>query len=292
MKNKNFDSISKFSVPQSWIDGAKNAKNSDIKKKAVIFIGIRRYVAAVACLLTVIGLTMLVYFLNDSKIESRPVNNSVNLSHSQSVTDSKNDNSSNGTSPSSDKKKPTMPFVIETTPDGDIIIIETTPSHTDAPQSSETPTQIHTDPTEQPSSQEPPTEEPSTSRPSEPSDPSVPIPPSEDISTELPTHPVEPSMPEVAERVVATVNISKKALDLIGNVYCKVYDDKGNMYGDADLYSQQHAVTPIPRTDGKVTLYYEIERALLGTGKSYRFVYYDSNGVQIAQTTKYYVTYN
>lgn len=302
MKNKNFDSISKFSVPQSWIDGAKSVPvRSKTKKPIPFYIRYKNYIATAAMLVLVVSLSIFILMINKTKPPVVSTNNGTVVKPTTS-TEYVTDVEGNTIYIPSDTTE------IETTTNGNIIIKPSENGNEKPINPSEKPTQNSTDADEKPTddstkepivvpptstplnpSVQPSSEEPSSDNPP-PDDPSTPeYPPFEEPSAEEPSTDVEePSIPQnPQERVVATVSISKKLLEGISDVYCKVYDSKGNLCGDPNLYSAQHKVILIPRTDGKMTLYYEIDRSLLGTGSSFRFVYYDSSGNTLAKTTDY-----
>ncbi len=306
MKNKNFDSISKFSVPQSWIDSAMGVPQNQSKKKAVIFIGFRKYLAAVACLLTVIGLSVLVLFMNDNKVISKPSTETQSnfVAQTDSEHQTNDDNTQRGPF---DNINPNDAFIIETTPDGGIIIRPTTSdsqtTDTTAPTSptkSPTDSTIPNDPTENPTTSPTDDTKPiSPTNPAKPSEPSLPPPddpvyptePEEPWDPVEPWDPTDPLEPPGIQRLVASVTISEVMLNGNKEVYCKVYDSNGVLRGDPNLFSSQHKVQIIPRTDGNVTLYYEVNRVSIGIYNSYRFVYYDLNGRYITETTDYGIYY-
>ncbi len=64
MNEKNFNSISQFEVPKSWIDGAL-AVPATHKKKPFPLIKLTRTLAAVACFVLVCGLSVALYFITD-----------------------------------------------------------------------------------------------------------------------------------------------------------------------------------------------------------------------------------
>lgn len=309
MKNKNFDSISKFSVPQSWIDAAKNVPQTN-KKKAVVVIGFKRYLQAVACLVTVIGLTLLVLFMRENEVKPRPgMQNTTSNSQTTTTEDGTSDDTLSTQSTDGNGKDyfDRLPIIIETTPDGTIIIRPTTPQESvdpsepigPQPPTSETedPTQL---PTIEPSEPQLPPDDPTdppTNAPTNPptTKPWYPVDPTEEPwdpiePTEGPWDPVEPTNPPTTPpkdvRLVASVTIPKTTVSNT-NIYCRVYNQQGVLCGDPSLYSQQHKVTIIPRNDGNVTLYYEVKRSEIGIHSSYKFVYYNSNGRTIAMTTQY-----
>lgn len=316
MKNKNFDSISKFSVPQSWIDAAKNVPNTN-KKKAVVVIGFKRYLQAAACLVTVIGLTLLVLFMRENEVKPRPsMQNTTTNSQTTTAEDGTSDDTSSTQATDGNNKDyfDRLPIIIETTPDGTVIIRPTTPQGSIDPSKPTVPSIVGptmpSDKTEEPTAEptEPPTEAP-TQRPPvvDPTDeptaePWYPIEPTEPWyppPTEEPWYPVDPTEPwypidptdpptnpPQQVRLVASVTVPKSVVSNT-NVYCKVYDPHWILCGDPSLFSNQHKVTVIPRNDGNVTLYYEVERSAIGIHSSYKFVYYDSNGRTIAMTTEF-----
>lgn len=301
MKNKNFDSISKFSVPQSWIDNAKAVPATHHKKNPfiVFFTGYKKYIAAAAIMVLVLSLSLVVLMMNERpKVAQNNDGYSV-VNPTQEM-------------PTNDKGEPVQtdaPVVIETTPDGSIVIRpsetingsdvnDPTQSPTQSPQK---PTSSTDDPTAQPTDiptddttpqdpttapWEPPVDpDPPWIEPTEPAEPTEPPEPT-DPPTDAPTD--EPWYPPPSQRyLVASVTVSEELIGSDKNIYCKVYDPNGRMHGDPNLYSSQHKVTVIPRVDGNVNLYYQVSLWSIGIYDSYRFVYYDSSGTTIAQTTSY-----
>lgn len=64
MNEKNFDSISKFEVPKSWIDDALNVPQNHVKKPLPL-IKFSRTIMAVACFILVCGISVALYFVTD-----------------------------------------------------------------------------------------------------------------------------------------------------------------------------------------------------------------------------------
>ena len=85
MNEKNFNSISQFEVPKSWIDGALDVPSSHTKKPFP-FINLTRTIAAVACFVLVCGLSVALYFMTDDS--SIPPVKSPDFTNSQYVDDS------------------------------------------------------------------------------------------------------------------------------------------------------------------------------------------------------------
>ncbi len=195
MKNKNFDSISKFSVPQSWIDAAKNVPNTN-KKKAVVVIGFKRYLQAAACLVTVIGLTLLVLFMRENEVKPRPsMQNTTTNSQTTTAEDGTSDDTSSTQATDGNNKDyfDRLPIIIETTPDGTVIIRPTKPQGSIDPSKPTVPSIVGptmpSDKTEEPTAEptEPPTNAPTT-KPWYPVDPT-------DEPTAEPWYPIEPTEP-------------------------------------------------------------------------------------------------
>ena len=85
MNEKNFNSISQFEVPKSWIDGALDVPSSHTKKPFP-FIKLTRTIAAVACFVLVCGLSVALYFITDDS--SIPPVKSPDFTNTQYVDDS------------------------------------------------------------------------------------------------------------------------------------------------------------------------------------------------------------
>ncbi len=64
MNEKNFDSISQFEVPKSWIDDALNIPQNKVKKPFPL-IKFSRNLMAVACFILVCGISVALYFITD-----------------------------------------------------------------------------------------------------------------------------------------------------------------------------------------------------------------------------------
>ena len=61
MRDKNFDSIKNFNVPENWVENALNIPQTE-KKSPVAFIKISRTLSAVASLVLVCALSVAVFF--------------------------------------------------------------------------------------------------------------------------------------------------------------------------------------------------------------------------------------
>ena len=177
MNEKNFNSISQFEVPKSWIDSALDVPASHTKKPFP-FIKITRTLATVACFILVCGISVALYFLTDDSsippvkspdsIQSQFVDYSNNTGESSNNSVQDNENNSD----SSNTKLPQSPTSSGTHHEIDEDKTENgTGSH---PEPNEKPQKPTTNETEKPDSTQPPTDIDSPSEPQFPTEGSKP----------------------------------------------------------------------------------------------------------------------
>lgn len=110
-----------------------------------------------------------------------------------------------------------------------------------------------------------------------------------------PTEPVweDPTAPTVPKPTQssykATVNIFVSGFTITrisqdGNVvYCRIYDDDGNSYGDSDLYSDQHLAQMKSASYGRNLSYTPRDYGILPADGTYNFEFYTGSGKMIAK---------
>lgn len=317
MKNKNFDSISKFSVPQSWIDNAKNVPLTTSRKSPfVLFVTkYNKILSAAAVFVFVLTLSIIILVMSGQKPPVAPfknigndavtptINNGSSTSfdgtdytnpdntgdsgdhhehssdNSSDIGNGNNHNPQRPNKPTDPSEKPTGENPSSDNPSSDEPSSEEPPSDPVPPISSEEPS------SEEPSSEEPPSDEPPWVEPSweEPSS-SEEEPTSEEPSSE------EPSMPDYSDDVlVSTVTINKDELNGANIIYCKVINPYDITCGNPNLFASEHVASIIYNQNSTVTLHYEVKRMRVGIYNSYRFIFYDSSGKTIKETTNYYI---
>ncbi len=292
MNDKNFNSISKFSVPQSWIDGALNAK-STFSKKPLPFIRFTRTFAAVASIILVCGIGIAVYFLSDnSSIPPIKPTKDILVSQIVETSDSSTENgeeetqkknqkptssspfhpeesenqSDNETNPQQKPVKPTKPSHKPSENLPDTPSTDTIPGCTDAPDIGSTAN---------------PTIPPDNSEPSEPVLPSEEEPPWEDPTVLEPPWVVPTVKPTLSPYYndYVTANVSTSKVDELKRVYCKFVDSNGSVLGDSNLYSSSHRaqVSILSNTKLKVW-YYPYQQNIITKAGYYTYYFYNNKG--------------
>ena len=296
MNEKNFDSISQFEVPKSWIDGALDVPASHTKKPFPL-IKLTRTFAAVACFILVCGISVALYFITDDS--SIPPVKSPDSTNSQFVSDSYYTGESDTDSPQNNKKpnKNTDKNVSENPTSSALLPDEnknnsdsgshpepnekpakpqepTTnkPQKPDTTDSTQSPTNVYpsTRPQNPPLSPsepewEPPTEEyisPSEVYPGDPMGP--PVYPTARPTWVSPTEdPTEPHAPSEKPQPTDPYNnvevfswIGANRVAAAKTVYCALYDSNDRLLGSSNLFASSHIASKGPTTDGRTYVYY------------------------------------
>lgn len=322
MNEKNFNSISQFEVPKSWIDNALSVPATH-KKKPFPLIKLTRTLAAVACLVLVCGISVALYFMiNDSSIppvkdpfvtenkiidgssdtvqtdninkenEDSSENNSINKAENEATSGSDitnvEDNTQNGTGshpePNEEPQKPTT-----NVPDKPQNPETTVPSEDDTNGSEPVaPTQEESSDSTTPDDPiQAPTEGPLPSEPTEkPKPPWV-------APTENPT--IGPVIdPTVTPTIIQNPNYNKMILVLIGekrvaaakSIYCALYDENNRMIGDSNMYSSSHIAYKGSTKGGRTEVYYyPYHNTNILEGGTYTYVFYNENGEEMYRGT-------
>ena len=166
-------------------------------------------------------------------------------------------------------------------------------------KSSSSPTQPISQPT-QPAPQ--PTQAPM--RPTEPPKPTVPadppwIEPSEggsnpdpwDVETPVPTegggNAGDPGYDLPTFSLYASFATSRLTDSSDDYCYCKVYDDRGNLLGDSNLYSAEHIADIVQKSSDMSRAVYITPEGLIWRNGYYNYVFYDKYGRMLAQGQEY-----
>ncbi len=308
MINKNFNSISQFSVPQEWIDGALSVPQAEKRKKPVVFVKFSRTFAAVASLVIVCSISLLLFFLTEENAvppirepeSTFEVTDTTDDNQSENSTDpgviikptlengETLPNGDNNIRPSQDPSsvKPTKPSISPPEKPSEGPPLPTEPTEQPPTIAPDVPTEVPTDaPTEKPTSRptSAPTEEPTDAPTDAPWDPQPPWVEPTAAPTESPT---EPSIDYDNIGIHRRVDTSK--LTGSGKVYCKLYSPSGSLIGDSNLFASSHlAIKGI--TDPSVTLvyYYPYRHMDITTSGSYTFVFYNESGEELGRGSIY-----
>lgn len=299
MKKVNFNNIDNLEIPDSWVD--KVIVNTK-KPKTVYVIKKQNILAFVASVVLVCAISVALFFMTNKNatmpvvhIDATDSDVSINnddtfaqeetrLSHlhnekeeietSSYVTENNsrdNKPAQHSTITPTEKlspiKKPTSDKNTESTE-------KPAPSQHKKPESSQKPTVVEQ--TTYNETQKPTEAEPTTSEPKETTI-IVPVP------TESPID--KPDMSKFGVSVV----LYKHLVPEDGKVYCKVYDDNGNLIGDPDLFSNEH-IAELTFSSYYSARYYPYRHPLIYYTGYYTFVYYNSKS-EILNQTKLYLSY-
>ena len=105
----------------------------------------------------------------------------------------------------------------------------------------------------------------------------------------IPTDPPKPTQ----SRYKPTIDISVSGFTVTrisqdGNVvYCRIYDDDGNSYGDSDRYSDQHIAQMKSASYGRTLSYSPRDYGILPEDGYYRFEFYTAVGRVVASGSAY-----
>ncbi len=282
MKNKNFNSISQFSVPQNWIDDALSIPSDKNKKKPILFVKFSRTFAAVACIVLVCCISLVLFFMAEDG-----GNLPVNPTSSVSINNETNEKNTEYISTENDNNdlEPTQENVSQnSSSQGNIPTVKPTTKPTVSPSVSPTiePSEDIEPPTDTPPTEEVPTEEQSTDGP----------PPTEEPTWEEPTWEEpsgNPEPPSTEPEPVKTDIYVTFSIDLLGeelNLYCKILDSNGNLVGDRNLYSSEHRAD-MNISGGQINAHYHIYSNLIEKADYYTFVFYNRANPCIATQTLY-----
>lgn len=108
------------------------------------------------------------------------------------------------------------------------------------------------------------------------------------------TDPTTPTAPRPTEsRCKASVSISVSVYTVSqinkegGTVYCRIYDDDGNSFGDSDLYSDQHLATLTLTYNSRILSYTPRDYGILPEDGLYRFEFYTPSGRIVVSGSAY-----
>ena len=141
-------------------------------------------------------------------------------------------------------------------------------------------------------------------RPTEPPNPTVPadppwIEPSEggndpdpwDVETPVPTegggNAGDPGYDLPTFSLYASFATSRLTDSSDDYCYCKVYDDRGNLLGDSNLYSAEHIADIVQKSSDMSRAVYITPEGLIWRNGYYNYVFYDKYGRMLAQGQEY-----
>lgn len=108
---------------------------------------------------------------------------------------------------------------------------------------------------------------------------------------EDPTQSPVPKPTESRYKASVSVTVSGWAVSSInqdgGVVYCRIYDDNGNMYGDSDRYSDQHLATLTLGNIYRTLSYTPRDYGILPEDGLYRFEFYTRSGNSLVTGSAY-----
>ncbi len=279
MINKNFNSISQFSVPQEWIDGALSVPQAKKHKKPIVFVTFSRTIAAVASLVIVCSISLLLFFLTNENAVP-PVREPDSTSAFTDVSENTATESNNEAN-SDIIIKPTIKDFINLL-DDQTVLPSQNPTSSETTKPSTKPTEDDTEkPNIEPSEDttDAPTEVPTEYPPQPPYEPQAPT----NAPTEMPTAEVPEPTDAPTDEPSMSICSGFVRLDKLtgnGNVYCKLYDSNGNLLGNGNLYSNTYLATKIYSGVSEVYVEYDpIAKGVVGRNGGYFYYYfYNENG--------------
>ena len=294
MNDKNFNSISKFSVPQSWIDGALSVTETK-PKKTLPFIRLTRTLSFVASIILVCGIGIAVYFLSsDTAVPPvKPTNNSIVSELVEPTSETSDNNEKTETSDLQTEDTQSKETQVSTKTE------TTTPTRpTQKPDESNPDSKPGIKPTNKPQSSETESTEKPTDNPETPGiDPSEPIIPTEEIeppwvepteeeSSATPTE--EPSVNPYYDTYVEAI-VSKSKVGNTYSLYCKFVDSSGRVLGNSNLYDSSHRVrVSILSTTQVKVWYYPYQHNIITKAGNYTYYFYNSKGEVLYTGTGYF----
>lgn len=325
MRDKNFDSIKNFNVPENWVENALNIPQTE-KKSPVAFIKFSRTLSAVASLVLVCALSVAVFFYtqkddivvpdysvkeSETAVESSQSQTNYESTQNSSIVENPTDKNNlilpngiirpslspqlptNGEANQNRPVRPTSPSQSETYPNVE-------PSESPTKPVKPEPTQPGTVKPTIPDT-EPPTVKPTEPAPTSPVRPTQPPPPVEPLPTDpvptgpapsepvvLPTEPApsEPIGPtEPCEQNECRAYILKENIVGSGNIYCKVFLKNG---GTAENTEKYPAYKVREYTDDVLFVFFPDEYNLIKKTGYYYCYFYNENGKLVGVEEVYF----
>ncbi len=268
MKKVNFNSLDNIEIPDSWADKAVLILQHAPKKSPLMFFRFSRALVAVTSLVLVCAVGLIVYFFTQSdSVTPMASQNNINMTDSLQETTCTDTNQS---VTNSEVSKSTSEYNVD----------ETIADNTSEP--SEKSTESVTKPTQKPTQK--PTSLPVTK-------------PTDIIPTDSPSEPpLSPNPSEAPSKApsedVDEFNIYVMAQfrkDLVlddGKIYCRVYDSKGYLLGNKNLYVNSH-LTELSFIPYGCAKYYPYRYNLITKSDRYTFIFYNRAGETVYTTTSY-----
>lgn len=277
MSEFNFDKMKNVEIPDSWVDGALNVEKEP--KTPFPFLKYSKIVAFAASIVLVCSLSIAFFFITNSKkaVPSVKVQETVFSSEVQNY--SENFESTENVAGKNEKI------------DDDSTQAESQKSEETAEPSeySENPTEKEETKSEKPEKPKP------TQKVEKPTKPTKPIPTENATEPVLEVPPDGPFVePDANSSYVESYSSGKIVAkvykdDISYEIYCRIYDNNGNMIGNDNLYSNSKRAGIVMSTEsgeGTEANYnlVEYDTAKLGTNLSvgsYYVVFYDNSGKDI-----------
>lgn len=267
MNKVNFNKLRNISVPDEWIENAIKVPETIGQKKGPFSAGFKRFVTVIAAALLVCVMSIPLYVFEENKV-SFPKKPTEYIGASDngglpSKTPTEITVGLNGTFPVSKTEIPHTEFesvssAAETQGNTEVVT-ETKPFVAI--------TNLH-----EPTSFEPTKPEPTNPYPTN----------SEPITNPSKTDPTEPSTGHYVSMIPVCAGAYDASdvvnADGVEEIYCCLYDSRGNLVGDTNLYSSEHIANATYMQNGYVFLSYEpTEKGLKLKVGTYKFYFYLSD---------------
>ena len=317
MSEFNFDNMKNVDIPDSWIEGALKVPKDTIHPTP--FLKYSKIIAFAASIVLVCSISVALFFVTNDNPVVPPIkydetecntfgeNTDSTIESSVDVTTKETNAEKNTTEAveseeqtvfesSAKNKKPTS-FKPEKTEPTEFCMPTTNGSIENDKDDGRIPSNPNSAPDSNPNPDSVPDSNPNKPRPTQSGGKPTAPPATENGAQEKPT--VRPDGPEPPEKVesyvksyesgIITAKIHKE--DLSEMMYCRIYDENGNIIGDSNLFSNSKRAQIAAKAEGSDdfvqaddynTVEYNTERlgTNLGAG-NYRVVFYGKNGVDI-----------
>ena len=277
MSEFNFDKMKNVEIPDSWVDGAMNVPKD--LKTPIPFLKYSKIVAFAASIVLVCSLSIALFFITNSKKAVPPVKVQETVFSSEVQNYSENFESTENVAGKNEK-------------------IDDDSTQAESQKSEETaePSEYIENPTEKEETKPEKPEKPKpTQKVEKPTKPTKPIPTENATEPVLEVPPDGPFVePDVNSSYVDSYSSGKIVAkvykdDISYEIYCRIYDNNGNMIGNDNLYSNSKRAGIVMSTEsGEGTEanynFVEYDTAKLGTNLSvgsYYVVFYDNSGKDI-----------
>lgn len=279
MSEFNFDNMKNVDIPDSWVDGALNIPPEN--KTPIPFLKYSKIIAFASSIVLVCSISVALFFITNSSVAVPSVKNTETECSTISQTNSQNVVNTENVTEKNEQKDNTDATEVETETDSQAEEETIEPTENQNPTEKEKP---DSDVVKPDSGKPKPTE-----NKEKPNKPTKPIPtekPTESFTGDSPPEDSPPDYEELSyisgfsnRRITAEIHFS----DFSSSVYCRIYDSKGHLVGDNDLYSSKREAIQSDKISSESSEYFSYDYNVDNLGEilekgNYEVVFYNEIG--------------